>query len=465
MKAEFSAYQLSLPWGGSGEAASDPGRAEPSPAPVREDPGAAVDSELWGQVFSKENLTRALKRVEQNKGAPGVDGMTTAELRPYLKREWSSIKEALDRETYVPGPVRQKGIPKPDGGTRYLGIPTVLDRFIQQALLQGLTPLFDPLFSASSFGFRPGRSAHQAVKRAQAIVREGQTWAVDLDIEKFFDQVHHDKLMARAARVVKDKRVLRLIRAYLEAGVMVDGVVVERVEGTPQGGPLSPLLANVMLHDLDRELESRSHRFVRYADDLTIYVRSKRAGERVLGSVRRYLAEVLSLRVNLVKSAVDRAWKRTLLGFSFYTSAAGVRIRVAQEAYRRCREKLRQLTQRSSGKAIGEHVRLVNEYLMGWVGYFALADARGPLEDLDKWLRHRLRQILWKQWKRFHTRYRNLVALGADPEAARLTASQRQRHWFASGTSAMNQALSTVFWTRQGLCSATARYHTLRSRP
>jgi group II intron reverse transcriptase/maturase len=464
MKAENSAYQLSLPWGGSGEAASEPGRAEPSPVPVRGDPGAS-GSGLWGQVFSRENLTRALKRVEQNKGAPGIDGMTVAELRPYLKGGWSSIRAALDGGTYVPAPVRQKGIPKPDGGTRYLGIPTVLDRLIQQALLQALTPLFDPLFSASSFGFRPGRSAHQAVKQAQAIVREGSTWAVDLDIEKFFDRVNHDKLMARVARVVEDKRVLRLIRAYLEAGVMVSGVVAERTEGTPQGGPLSPLLANIMLHDLDRELESRGHRFVRYADDLTIYVRSRRAGERVMESVSRYLSEVLRLRVNRVKSAVDRAWRRSLLGFSFYASASGIRIRVAQESYKRCREKLRQLTRRNSGKAIGEHVRLVNEYLMGWVGYFALGDARGPLEELDKWLRHRLRQILWKQWKRFHTRYRNLVALGADPENARLTAGHRRRHWFASGTSAMNQALPTAFWTTAGLTSATARSQLLRSRP
>jgi group II intron reverse transcriptase/maturase len=277
----------------------------------------AEGGSVWERVLERQNLLAALKRVEANGGAPGIDGMTVEELRPYLKEHWLEIRASLEAGTYQPSPVRRVEIPKLDGGVRMLGIPTVIDRLIQQAVAQVLTGLFEPRFSPHSYGFRPGRRAHDAVKAAQGYIREGYTWVVDVDLEKFFDRVNHDKLMARVARVVKDKRVLALIRKYLESGVMVNGVVLETEEGTPQGGPLSPLLANIMLDDLDKELEKRGHRFVRYADDCNIYVRSKRAGERVMNSLRRFLEGKLSLKVNERKSAVDRPWKRKLLGFSF----------------------------------------------------------------------------------------------------------------------------------------------------
>ena len=307
------------------------------PAQPEAESRRAKDVALLEQVLERNNMLRALQRVERNGGAPGIDGMRTEELRAYLKENWPRHRTELLEGTYEPKPVRRVEIPKPDGGVRLLGIPTVLDRLIQQALLQRLTPIYEAEFSASSYGFRPGRSAHDAVKAAQGYIREGYSWVVDMDLEKFFDRVNHDKLMARVARKVADPRVLRLIRRYLESGVMLNGVVVSTEEGTPQGGPLSPLLANVMLHDLDRELERRGHRFARYADDCNIYVKSRRAGERVMKSVRRFLEERLSLKVNEAKSAVDRPWKRKFLGFSFLPGKAA-RIRVAPLSLKRAKE-------------------------------------------------------------------------------------------------------------------------------
>ena len=338
----------------------------------------------------------------------------------------------------------------------------MLDRFIQQAVGQVLTPQFERRFSSHSYGFRPGRGAHDAVKEAQGYIREGYTWVVDMDLEKFFDRINHDKLMARVARVVKDKRVLRLIRRYLESGVMVNGVVMERGEGTPQGGPLSPLLANIMLDDLDKELEKRGHRFVRYADDCNIYVRSKRAGERVMNSVREFLEQRLSLKVNERKSAVDRPWRRKFLGFSFYWRKGEVRVRVAKQALDRCRNKLRRLTRRTRAGTLEEIIQRINVYTMGWTGYYRLADTPSVFEGLDGWLRRRLRQLVWKRWKRGKTRWRELVALGVPRERAALGAVGTSP-WRMAATPVVHEALSNAYWRKQGLRSITERYHQLRS--
>ena len=435
-------------------------RAEPSPA--RDKGEASVgDGSVWVQVFERNNLFQALKRVEGNGGAPGSDGMTVQELRPWLKEHWLAVRAALDAGNYRPSPVRRVEIPKPAGGVRLLGIPTVLDRLIQQAIAQVLTPLFDARFSPHSYGFRPRRRAHDAVKAAQGYIREGYDWAVDIDLEKFFDRVNHDKLMARVARVVKDRQVLKLIRCYLTSGVMVNGVVLGTEEGTPQGGPLSPLLANIMLDDLDKELERRGHRFVRYADDCNIYVRSRRTGERVLASVRRFLSERLSLKVNEAKSTVDRPWKLKFLGFSFYKRKGDVIVRVATATLHRFRAKIRQLTKRTRHGKLEQVIQAVNQYTMGWIGYFRLSDARSVFEELDGWVRRRLRQLVWKRWKRGTTRWRELVKLGVPARMAGLGAVQHGP-WRMAASPVVTMALSNAYWQKQGLRSITERYHQLR---
>jgi group II intron reverse transcriptase/maturase len=421
----------------------------------------AGEASVWERVLARPNLFAALKRVEANGGAPGIDGMLVSELRSYLKEHWLEIRASLDAGGYQPSPVRRVEIPKPDGGVRLLGIPTVTDRLIQQAVAQVLTPLFEPGFSPHSYGFRPGRRAHDAVRAAQEYIREGYTWVVDVDLEKFFDRVNHDKLMARVARTVKDRRVLTLIRQYLEAGVLVNGVVLEAGEGTPQGGPLSPLLANIMLDDLDHELERRGHRFVRYADDCNIYVKSRRAGERVLSSVRQFLEQKLSLKVNEKKSAVARPSKRKFLGFSFFRRKGEVRVRIATPALDRCREKLRQLTRRTRHGRLADVLQDINQYTMGWVGYFRLADTPSVLEALDEWLRRRLRQLVWKRWKRGTTRWRELVALGVPPDQAGLGAAGTSP-WRMAVSPVVNMALSNAYWRQQGFRSLTERYHHLR---
>jgi group II intron reverse transcriptase/maturase len=415
---------------------------------------------VWEQVFERENLFAALKRVESNGGAPGIDGMTVQELRPWLKEHWLEVRAALDAGTYQPSPVRRVEIAKPGGGMRLLGIPTVLDRLIQQAITQVMGPLFEPKFSPHSYGFRPGKRAHDAVKAAQGYINAGYTWVVDIDLEKFFDRVNHDKLMARVARGVKDKRALRLIRKYLEAGVMVNGVVMGVEEGTPQGGPLSPLLANILLDDLDRELERRRHRFVRYADDCNIYVKSERAGQRVMNSVRRFLEQELSLKVNEQKSAVDRPWKRKLLGFSFYQRQGEVHVRLAQQTKGRFREKLRRLTKRTRSGKLAEIIQEINEYTQGWIGYFRLAETPSVYQELDEWLRRRLRQLVWKRWKRGRTRYRELVALGVPPNRAALGAVAKSP-WRMSRSPVVNEALSNAYWQKLGLKSIAERYRQL----
>ncbi len=412
---------------------------------------------LWEVFLSKGNLNTAMKRAEQNGGAAGIDGMTVKELKPYLRDHWLEIRALLESQSYRPKPVRRVEIPKPDGGVRLLGIPTVVDRFLQQAMAQALTPLFEPLFSSHSYGFRPGRSAHDAVKQAQEYVQEGYEWVVDIDLEKFFDRVNHDMLVARVARVVKDKRMLKLIRAFLESGVMVEGIVIETEEGTPQGGPLSPLLSNIMLDDLDKELEKRGHRFVRYADDCNIYVKTQRAGERVMESVKEFLEKKLKLKVNPKKSKVDKATRVKFLGFSLYKRKGEVLVRIANRSKERFMEKVRTLTKRTRSGKLEEIIAQVNQYTVGWMGYFRLARTPSVYEELDGWIRRRLRQMIWKRWKRGTTRYRELVKLGVPRERAGLGAVGKSP-WHMSATPVINEALSNAYWRNAGLKSLKTRY-------
>jgi len=432
-------------------------RVEQSPA---QDEGKA-SAELWDKVWERQNLFAALERVERNGGAAGIDGMPVEALRPYLKEHWLEIREALDRQSYQPSPVRRVEIPKPDGGVRLLGIPTVLDRFLQQAIAQALTPLFEPRFSNHSYGFRPGRSAHQAVQQAQEYVQAGYEWVVDIDLEKFFDRVNHDMLMARVARVVKDKRVLKLIRAYLNSGVMVNGVVLDTEEGTPQGGPLSPLLSNIMLDDLDKELEKRGHKFVRYADDCNIYMKTQRAGGRVMESVKTFLEKKLKLKVNPQKSKVDRASRVKFLGFSFYKRNGEVLIRVANRSLERFREKLRHLTKRTRSGKLEDVIQEINRYTLGWIGYFWQANTPSVYEELDSWIRRRLRQMVWKRWKRGRTRYRELVKLGI-PHWRAQGGAGGSSPWRMANSPVIKEALSNAYLRHSGLKSVKARYQELR---
>lgn len=421
-----------------------------APSPERPD---AIGEYLLEQVLDRENLLQALKRVKANGGAPGVDGLTVNELSEHLKEHWPSIRAALYAGTYKPSPVRRVEIPKPGGGERLLGIPTVLDRLIQQALAQVLGRLFDPSFSEHSYGFRPRRNAQQAVQAAQGFLKAGKRWVVDLDLTRFFDRVNHDKLMARVARKVKDKRVLKLIRRYLNSGVLENGVCVRTDEGTPQGGPLSPLLANILLDDLDKELEERGHSFCRYADDCNIYVGSRRAGERVKESVTRFLKERLSLEVNEAKSAVDRPWKRKFLGFSFTNRKENPAIRIAPQALKRCKDRLRQLTWRWRGQSMEQTLDRLNTYVRGWGGYFSLAETKSPFEELDEWLRRRLRAIMWHQWKRPKARARNMIRLGAPANKAWEWAYSGKKAWRMSGSAPLHRTLDNAYWRAQGLVS------------
>jgi group II intron reverse transcriptase/maturase len=439
------------PQGTAGAPSLSPAQVEPS---SREGQGDLLERMLEGH-----NLRLAYKRVVQNGGAPGVDGVTVAELREHLWTHWETVKEQLLAGTYQPAPVKRVEIPKPGGGVRLLGIPTVMDRFLQQALLQVLTPIFDGGFSRLSFGFRPGRRAHDAVRQAQRFIREGYRWVVDMDLEKFFDRVNHDILMARVARKVKDKRVLKLIRAYLNAGVMINGVVHDTEEGTPQGGPLSPLLANILLDELDKELERRGLRFVRYADDCNIFVASKRAGERVMESVTRFVEGKLKLKVNRDKSAVDRPWKRKFLGFSFLSDQEAT-IRLAPKTLERFKERVRAITSRSRPVSMEQRIQELNRYITGWIGYFRIAAAKNHCESLDQWIRRRLRMCLWKQWKRVRTRYRELRALGVPEYYVHIMANSRRGPWEMSRN--LNNALDTRYWQAQGLRSLLDRYLALR---
>lgn len=405
------------------------------------------------EVLSRENMLKAYHRVVGNQGAAGIDGVTVEELGELVRQRWEAIREELLSGTYVPSPVRKVEIPKPGGkGVRMLGIPTVLDRLIQQALLQVLTPLFDPMFSEDSFGFRPGRSAHQALDRAKEHIAAGHRWVVDMDLEKFFDRVNHDVLMARLARRIEDKRILKLIRRYLQAGMMEGGVTSPRYEGTPQGGPLSPLLSNVLLDELDRELQRRGHRFVRYADDCNIYVRSRRAGERVLETLERFLRKRLRLVVNREKSAVDRPWKRKFLGYTF-TSHFQPKLKVAPESIKRFKGRLREAFRRGRGRNLGQLLAELRPVLLGWVSYYRKAEVRSTFEQLDQWMRRKLRAILWRQWKRPWTRAKALIRRGLAHDRAWISATNGRGPWWNAGASHMHQAVPNRVFGQLGLVS------------
>jgi RNA-directed DNA polymerase len=420
------------------------------------------DHPLMEQVVERSNLQLAYQRVVENKGAPGVDDVRIPEFKDWLKMHWPSVKTALLEGRYLPRPVRRVDIPKPSGGIRTLGVPTLVDRLIQQALHQVLQPLFEPTFSEGSFGFRPGRGAHQAVRKAQSYIREGKRWVVDVDLEKFFDRVNHDVLMSRVARQVSDARVLKLIRRFLEAGMMSDGLVEQRTEGTPQGGPLSPLLSNVLLNELDQELERRQLAFCRYADDCNIYVRSRVAGERVMSGVRAFLEGVLKLRLNAEKSAVARPWGRKFLGFSV-TAHRESRLRIAPASVQRLMQKVRDLMRTGRGRSVAHTIEDLNPLLRGWINYFRLTESKGVLEELDGWVRRRLRCLLWRQWKRPRTRASKLRALGLDAERARLSAGNGHGPWWNAAASHMNQALPASYFTRKGLVSLLGTHQRLQS--
>ena len=410
----------------------------------------AITEQLMEEVCERENCKQALKRVKANKGSAGVDGMTVQQLPEFLKQHWPAIREQLLSGTYKAQPVRRVEIPKPDGGVRKLGIPTVLDRFVQQAVMQVLQRRWDRTFSEQSYGFRPHRSAHQAVRQAQQYIGAGFGWVVDLDLEKFFDRVNHDKLMGQVAKRVTDKRLLRLIRAFLNAGVMENGLVSPVDEGTSQGGPLSPLLSNLVLDELDRELERRGHRFVRYADDCNIYVRSPRAGQRVMESVTPFITRKLKLKVNQEKSAVARPEERKFLGFSFLGDSEPRR-RIAPKALTRFKQRVRELTQRTRGVSLEQRPRSLSKYLIGWRAYFGFCQTPARLEGLDSWIRHRLRSVLWTQWKRRRRRVEELRRRGVGRDWAVKTACSAHGPWRLSHNPTICQALPNAYFDALGL--------------
>jgi RNA-directed DNA polymerase len=416
----------------------------------------AIGESLMEEICERENCEQALKRVKANKGSPGVDGMTVQQLPGFLQQHWPVIREQLLSGTYKPQPVRRVEIPKPDGGVRKLGIPTVLDRFTQQAVLQVLQKRWDRTFSEHSYGFRPGRSAHQAVEAAQKYIAAGHRWCVDLDLEKFFDRVSHDELMAKIAERVSDKRLLKLIRAFLTAGVMEGGLVSPVDEGTPQGGPLSPLLSNLVLDEFDRELERRGHRFARYADDCNVYVRSRRAGERVMESLKRFITTKLKLKVNESKSAVAEPRERKFLGFSF-TSGESPKRRIAPKAVERFKERVRELTRRTRGIGIERMAKELTLYLRGWIGYFGKCQTPSVLQSLEEWMRRRLRSVIWKQWKRGTVRYRELRKRGVDSALAAKTAGSAHGPWRLALSPGLALALPNAHFDSLGIPKLTIR--------
>jgi len=447
-----SIEQIELPLERRGEAPSGQRSGEATSTaqgPARS--GTDDRMELMDQIVERSNLARALKRVRQNQGSAGIDGMTVDELVPYLRDHWPAIREQLLTGRYRPSAVRQHEIPKGDGRMRRLGIPTVLDRFIQQAVLQVLQPRFDPTFSESSHGFRPGRRAHDAVCQAQRYVQSGRRWVVDVDLAAFFDRVNHDMLMGKLHHRIADRRVLGLIRRYLEAGIMAHGVVQERVEGTPQGGPLSPLLANVLLDAVDKELERRGHRFARYADDCNVYVRSQRAGERVMEALVGLYAK-LKLQVNAEKSAVARVWNRQFLGFSFWVAPGRVvKRRVAPNALAQVKERIREETSRSGGRSIAQVVATLRSYLIGWWGYFRLADTPQVFAQLQEWMHRRLRALHLKHWKQGSTVFRELRRRGVSHHVAAMAARFTGNWWRVAHHAALHLALPTSSFDQLGL--------------
>ena len=443
MELDFSSALTGAARGVAGEETESSGATSGLENPAKTD-------RLMEEVCERENLKEALRQVKANKGSSGVDGMTVVALSDYLKRHWPAIREQLLSGTYEPKPVRRVEIPKPDGGVRKLGIPTVLDRFIQQAVMQVLQRRWDRTFSDYSYGFRPGRSAHQAVAQAQQYIAEGHGWCVDLDLEKFFDRVNHDKLMGRIANRIEDKRLLKLIRAFLNAGVMENGLVSPSVEGTPQGGPLSPLLSNLVLDELDRELERRGHRFVRYADDCNIYVRSERAGQRVMESITRFITQRLKLKVNETKSAVARPRERKFLGFSFSAGPEVKRV-IAPKALDRFKQRIREITRRAKGVSIETTIAELAPYLRGWRNYFGFCETPEVLVYLTRWVRLRLRAALWRQWKTPRRRRAALLQLGVRPRLASNTAGSGRGPWYLARAKALSVGLSNTYFKSLGL--------------
>jgi RNA-directed DNA polymerase len=417
---------------------------------------------LMDKVVGTNNIRRALKRVETNKGAGGVDAMTTVELREYLRQNWGVIKEQLLNGTYKPQPVRRVEIPKPDGGKRELGIPIALDRFIQQAILQILTPVFEPTFSDNSYGFRPGKSAKQAICKAKEYAQGGYRIVVDIDLEKFFDKVNHDILMSKIMKKVKDKHVLGLIRKYLKSGVMLGGVCVRTENGTPQGGPLSPLLSNIVLTAMDMELMRRRHKFVRYADDCNIYVKTARSGKRVYKSITAFIEKKLKLKVNEGKSAVDIIQKRDFLGFKLFVNKE-VKIGIAKKTIQRFKACVRRLTNKRISISMKVRTEKLNEYLTGWSNYFRQAETKSRFEDLNSWIKRRLRACLLKQWKYGKTKLKMLVRLGLNEEWAGRIAFSRKKYWRLSTTPQIHKALGNKYWKQQGLVDIVKRYEEVRA--
>lgn len=414
------------------------------------------------RILSRENLIRALKRVERNKGSHGVDDMPVQNLRAHIMEHWTSIREEIREGTYHPKPVRRVEIPKPNGGERKLGIPTVLDRFIQQAIAQILTEEYDPTFSNHSYGFRPNRRGHDAVREARKYIQQGYRWVIDMDLEKFFDKVNHDRLMRTLSKRIQDPNLLKLIRRYLQAGIMEDGLVCPNTEGAPQGGPLSPLLSNIVLDELDKELEARGLHFVRYADDCNIYVRSKRAGLRVMGSITRFIEGKLKLKVNKDKSAVDRPWRRKFLGFSFTFHRENPKIRISKESIKRFKQRIRELTSRRKSMNMKDRIEKLNRYLVGWLGYYQLAETPSIFRNLDSWIRRRLRMIRWKEWKKVKTKYRNLMNHGIRKGKAWEWANTRKAYWRIANSPILHKALGDQYWHNQGLKSLFRRYQSMR---
>ena len=415
-------------------------------------------SRLLEDVLERDNMLKAMYRVISNKGSHGIDGMKTDELREHVKRTWTTVKSKLLEGKYNPSPVRRIEIPKPDGGIRLLGIPTVQDRMIQQAIAQVLSEIYEPTFSESSFGFRPNRGAKNAIKQSETYINQGYRWVVDMDLEKFFDKVNHDILMGKLEKKIKDRRLLKLIRKYLESGVLVNGIKVSSEEGTPQGGPLSPLLANIMLDGIDKELEKRGHKFCRYTDDCNIYVKSKKAGIRVMDSVTKLIENNLKLKVNKNKSAVDLVTNRKFLGFSFYYRKGKFKIRIHDKSIKRFRDKIRDITNRNRGISIDERILRLNDSIRGWINYFGIADAKRKLKILDSWIRRRLRACLWKQWKKTKTKYKNLIKLGISKSQAYQFANTRKGYWRISKSPILDIALNNGYFKSIGLMSLSNIY-------
>jgi len=427
-----------------------------------ENDGNEYPQGLLEKILDPDNMNLATRRVKGNKGSHGVDGMTVEELMPFIKQNGSQIKQSIREGTYRPQPVRRVEIPKPDGGTRLLGIPTVLDRVIQQAIAQVLSPIFEEQFSENSYGFRPNRSAHQAVKKCKEYIEAGYKWTVDIDLAKYFDTVNHDKLMRLLSETIKDGKVLSLIRKYLQSGVMINGVVMETEEGTPQGGNLSPLLSNIMLNELDKELTRRGLKFCRYADDCNIYVRSRKAADRVMASITKFIEDKLKLKVNKNKSSVDRPWKLKFLGFSFYFKKDGVGIRVHPKSVEKLKRKLKEITGRSNAKSIGQRMLKLRQAITGWVNYFKIADMGGLAKLLDSWLRRRIRMCLWKQWKRIKTRLGNLIRLGTRKSKAWEYANTRKGYWRISNSPILTKTLTNEYLKKLGLTTISERYSLVR---